>query len=137
MFNLSRNFVKCCIQTKPLSVYRTSVKNIYDLYTEEKVTKTKLTKEERNTVLEDLLRDGWVKLDDRDAIYREFYFKNFNQAWGFMTRVAMFAEKKSHHPEWFNVYNQVKITLTTHEVEGLSMHDVKLARYIQKVAKPS
>uniref|UniRef100_A0A6I8N7U6 4a-hydroxytetrahydrobiopterin dehydratase n=1 Tax=Ornithorhynchus anatinus TaxID=9258 RepID=A0A6I8N7U6_ORNAN len=66
-----------------------------------------LTPEERNQVLLDLKASGWNELSERDAIYKEFCFKNFNQAFGFMSRVALQAEKMNHHPEWFNVYNKV------------------------------
>ncbi|KAM6056173.1 pterin-4-alpha-carbinolamine dehydratase 2 isoform 2-T2 [Chlamydotis macqueenii] len=66
-----------------------------------------LTTEERNQVLLDLKASGWSQLGERDAIYKEFNFKNFNQAFGFMTRVALQAEKMNHHPEWFNVYSKV------------------------------
>jgi 4a-hydroxytetrahydrobiopterin dehydratase len=73
--------------------------------------------------------DGWNEVDGRDAISKTFTFKNFNEAFGFMTRVAMQAEKLDHHPEWFNVYKTVEVTLTTHDVDGLSDLDIKLALY--------
>jgi 4a-hydroxytetrahydrobiopterin dehydratase len=72
----------------------------------------------------------WRVLAGRDAMQREFRFRDFNQAWGFMARVALLAEAQDHHPEWFNVYNRVEITLTTHDAGGLSERDVKLARAI-------
>ncbi|XP_050168396.1 pterin-4-alpha-carbinolamine dehydratase 2 [Myiozetetes cayanensis] len=93
-----------------------------------------LTAEERNQVLLDLKASGWSELGERDAIYKEFNFKNFNQAFGFMTRVALQAEKMNHHPEWFNVYNKVQITLISHDCGGLSKRDVKLAQFIDKAA---
>lgn len=65
----------------------------------------------------------------RDAITREFVFADFAQAFAFMTQIAVVAEKRNHHPEWFNVYNRVTITLTTHDVNGLSQRDIDLARY--------
>jgi 4a-hydroxytetrahydrobiopterin dehydratase len=65
----------------------------------------------------------------RDAITREFVFADFAQAFAFMTQIAIQAEKRNHHPEWFNVYNRVNITLTTHDVNGLSQRDIDLARY--------
>uniref|UniRef100_A0A6I8PAJ9 4a-hydroxytetrahydrobiopterin dehydratase n=1 Tax=Ornithorhynchus anatinus TaxID=9258 RepID=A0A6I8PAJ9_ORNAN len=68
-----------------------------------------LTPEERNQVLLDLKASGWNELSERDAIYKEFCFKNFNKAFGFMSRVALQAEKMNHHPEWFNVYNKVNL----------------------------
>ena len=68
---------------------------------------------------------------ERDAIYKEFLFKDFNQAFGFMTRVALKADKVDHHPEWFNVYNKVQITLATHDCGGLSTRDVNMANFIE------
>ncbi|XP_072728037.1 pterin-4-alpha-carbinolamine dehydratase 2 isoform X3 [Ciconia boyciana] len=92
------------------------------------------TAEERNQVLLDLKASGWSELGERDAIYKEFNFKNFNQAFGFMTRVALQAEKMNHHPEWFNVYSKVQITLISHDCGGLTKRDVKLAQFIDKAA---
>uniref|UniRef100_A0A8C3JD28 4a-hydroxytetrahydrobiopterin dehydratase n=1 Tax=Calidris pygmaea TaxID=425635 RepID=A0A8C3JD28_9CHAR len=93
-----------------------------------------LTTEERSQLLLDLKASGWSELGERDAIYKEFDFKNFNQAFGFMTRVALQAEKMNHHPEWFNVYSKVQITLTSHDSGGLTKKDVKLAQFIDKAA---
>lgn len=93
-----------------------------------------LTKEERATVLTELLNDGWSLVDGRDAIAQSFKFKTFNQAFGWMTRVAMYAEKWNHHPEWSNVYNRVEVVLTTHDVDGLSELDIKLAKMMNKMA---
>lgn len=76
----------------------------------------------------------WTALTDRDAISRTFKFKNFNDAFGFMTRVALKAEQMNHHPEWFNVYNRVEVTLATHDCGGLSDLDVTLAKFIDKTA---
>jgi 4a-hydroxytetrahydrobiopterin dehydratase len=75
----------------------------------------------------------WTKVRGRDAIKRKFAFKNFNQAWRFMSRVALLAKKMDHHPEWFNVYSKVEITLSTHDADGLSQRDVKLAQAIDKL----
>lgn len=77
--------------------------------------------------------NGWVYDPDAKAIRHEFKFKNFSEAFGFMTRVALLAEKASHHPEWFNVYNKVSITLTTHDAGGLSEKDILLAEKIDKL----
>ncbi len=79
---------------------------------------------------------GWAEVEDRDAIRKTFHFADFNEAWGFMNRVALAAEKRDHHPEWMNVYNRVEIVLTTHDVEGLSDRDVTLAHLIDEMAPP-
>ena len=73
---------------------------------------------------------GWTMVDGRDAIRRTWRFGDFNAAWGFLSRVALLAEKHDHHPEWSNVYNRVEIVLTTHDAGGLSERDVSLARAI-------
>lgn len=80
---------------------------------------------------------GWTVVEGRDAVKRDFKFKDFNEAFGFMTRVAIEAEKTDHHPEWFNVYNRVEITLTTHDADGVSSRDVALAGFIDAVANAS
>jgi 4a-hydroxytetrahydrobiopterin dehydratase len=78
---------------------------------------------------------GWqAAKEGRDAIVKTFVFADFNTAFGFMTRVALEADKADHHPEWFNVYNRVEITLTTHDANGLSERDVKLAKFIDAAA---
>ena len=74
--------------------------------------------------------DGWTEVEGRDAIGKSFKFKDFSEAWGFMARIALAAEKLDHHPEWFNVYNRVDITLSTHDAGGLSERDIALARLI-------
>ena len=94
----------------------------------------KLEGQERANSLRPLQSCGWTEVDGRDAIYKEFLFKNFNQAFGFMSRVALQAEKMDHHPEWFNVYNKVQITLSTHDCGGLSEKDIYLAQFIEKTA---
>lgn len=93
----------------------------------------KLDKDDRDNLLPSLKESGWTEVEPRDAIYKEFLFKDFNQAFGFMTRVALKAEKMDHHPEWFNVYNKVQVTLSTHECTGLSQRDVTLASFMDKV----
>ncbi|XP_062614041.1 pterin-4-alpha-carbinolamine dehydratase-like [Saccostrea cucullata] len=97
--------------------------------------RTKLESDEREDVLSPLKKAGWTMVEGRDAIYKEFLFKDFNEAFGFMTRVAIQADKMDHHPEWFNVYNKVQITLSTHDYGGLSHRDVTLANFIEKCAK--
>ncbi|GES90462.1 pterin-4-alpha-carbinolamine dehydratase-like [Rhizophagus clarus] len=93
----------------------------------------KLNEEERNTLLSPLLADSWEMVQNRDAIKKNFTFKDFNEAFGFMTRIALRADKVDHHPEWFNVYNRVEITLATHECQGLSQRDVNLAKFIDYI----
>jgi 4a-hydroxytetrahydrobiopterin dehydratase len=91
----------------------------------------KLTGPARAQALKELT--GWAELPGRDAIKKSFQFKDFNGAWGFMSKVALLAEKMDHHPEWFNVYNKVEITLSTHDAGGLSSRDIKLALAIDKL----
>lgn len=95
----------------------------------------KLSADERLSKLEPILSSGWKLVENRDAIYKEFMFKNFNEAFGFMTRTALLAEKMDHHPEWFNVYNKVQITLSTHDCNGLSNKDIKLASFMDTISK--
>ncbi|HXP75284.1 MAG TPA: 4a-hydroxytetrahydrobiopterin dehydratase [Stellaceae bacterium] len=78
--------------------------------------------------------NGWSEVEDRDAIRKTYHFGTFREAWGFMSEVALLAEKMDHHPEWFNVYNRVEIILTTHDVEGVSDRDIALARAIDEIA---
>jgi 4a-hydroxytetrahydrobiopterin dehydratase len=79
--------------------------------------------------------EGWVKLENREAIFRSFKFKSFQAAFGFMTQVALVAEKIDHHPEWFNVYSRVDVTLTTHSAKGITELDYKLAQAMNDIAK--
>lgn len=88
----------------------------------------KLTEAQRESDLTPLLAEGWAMADGRDAITRRFKFADFAQAFGWMSRMALIAEKMDHHPEWFNVYNRVDVTLTTHDADGLSTRDIELAR---------
>ena len=78
---------------------------------------------------------NWKLDQEKKSITRHFEFNNFIEAWGFMSKVAILAEKHDHHPEWFNVYNQVRITLTTHDAGGLSQKDVDLATAIDALLK--
>jgi 4a-hydroxytetrahydrobiopterin dehydratase len=94
----------------------------------------KLTDADRAEHLPKLAEAGWTLVDGRDAIRKTFTFGNFVEAWGFMSRVALAAEKLDHHPEWSNVYRTVDITLSTHDAGGLSALDVKLARRIDALA---
>ncbi len=88
---------------------------------------TKLEGAARDTALTELSARGWKAADGRDAITKTFKFASFVDAWGWMSRMAIVSEKMNHHPEWFNVYNRVEVTLTTHDVDGLSDLDVALA----------
>ncbi len=92
----------------------------------------KLSAEDRNRFLAD--HPNWTMVDGRDAMSASFRFENFIDAFGFMTQIALRAEKMDHHPEWSNVYNKVEITLTTHDVDGLSPRDTELAAFIDKLA---
>ncbi len=92
----------------------------------------KLNATERAALAEAL--PEWKLVEGRDAITRSFRFKDFSEAWGFMARVALQAEAQDHHPEWFNVWNRVEITLSTHDAGGLSARDLRLAKAIDAIA---
>lgn len=92
----------------------------------------KLTAQARQSALAKLT--GWSEVTGRDAITKTFTYKDFNEAFGFMTRVALVAEKMDHHPEWSNVYKTVDVTLSTHDAGGLTELDVKLAEAMDKIA---
>lgn len=93
----------------------------------------RLSEETRGPLLDPLFDTGWAMVDGRDAICKTFVFNNFVDAFGWMTRAAIWAEKWDHHPEWDNVYKTVNVVLTTHSVEGLSALDAKLARKMDKL----
>ncbi len=93
---------------------------------------TKLTNAEKKAAMSKL--KGWKKVSGRDAIKKTFIFADFNAAFGWMSRIALEAEKLDHHPEWDNVYKTVNIVLTTHDAGGLSALDIKLARFMDKTA---
>ncbi len=96
----------------------------------------KLVGEKRTQELALLNKSGWnMKKGDRDAIEKTFIFDNFVDAFGFMSKVAIVAEKMDHHPEWFNVYNRVEVVLTTHDFKALSNYDIELARKMDNLAK--
>jgi 4a-hydroxytetrahydrobiopterin dehydratase len=90
------------------------------------MARNRLTDDELKQALGELT--GWQKVDDREAISKSFKFKDFNAAFGFMARAALYAEKLDHHPEWFNVYNRVDVTLSTHSENGITELDIELAR---------
>ena len=93
----------------------------------------KLSDTARKTVLGPLLDSGWSLVDGKDAITKIYQFRDFTEAFGWMARAALWAEKWNHHPEWVNVYNRVEVTLTTHDVDGLSSLDAKLARKLDSL----
>src|SRR6266478_4892856 len=96
------------------------------------MAREKLSGDARKAALVKL--SGWSEVAGRDAITRKFVFKDFNQAFGFMTRAALIAEKMDHHPEWFNVYKNVEVTLSTHDAAGVTELDIKLATEMDKLA---
>jgi 4a-hydroxytetrahydrobiopterin dehydratase len=103
-------------------------------HTEETAMTARLTETERDAQLPALGEAGWGALPDRDAIRKIWKFRSFVEAWGFMSRAALVAEKMNHHPEWLNVYNVVDVTLTTHSCDGLSQLDIDLAKKMDRLA---
>ena len=93
----------------------------------------RLSGETRTRALEALQGRGWTMVEGRDAVHKTFQFKNFNEAFGVMSRVALYAETVNHHPEWFNVWRTLEITLSTHEAGGLSELDVAMAEFIDEL----
>jgi len=94
----------------------------------------KLDGDDRDRALEALAAHGWQMVEGRDAITKRYVFGDFNEAFGWMTRVALVAEHMNHHPEWSNVYKTVEVTLTTHDQGGLSNLDVALASKMDRIA---
>lgn len=92
----------------------------------------KLTAEAVETALKSL--KGWHSVEGREAIQQDFKFKNFVEAFGFMTQTALMAERMDHHPEWMNVYNTVSVTLATHSVDGVTDLDIRLAKFMNQIA---
>ena len=92
----------------------------------------RLSAEARRSALKGL--PGWKEVAGRDAIERTFVFKDFNEAFGFMSRAALVAEKNDHHPEWRNVYKTVEVVLATHDANGVTQRDVELARAMNAIA---
>lgn len=95
----------------------------------------KLNETDRAEALATLGKAGWQLVEGRDALTKRFEFRNFVEAFGWMTRVAIWAEKWNHHPEWFNVFKTVEVTLSTHDAGGLTELDVKLARKMDMLAE--
>jgi 4a-hydroxytetrahydrobiopterin dehydratase len=96
------------------------------------MTEKPLAGVERAKALREL--EGWAEAKGRDAISKTFQFKSFNQAWGWMSRVALYAEKVNHHPEWVNVYGRVEVTLSTHSAGGVTEKDMAMARKMNEYA---
>ncbi|MCZ4352557.1 4a-hydroxytetrahydrobiopterin dehydratase [Roseovarius aestuarii] len=88
----------------------------------------------RTTMIDPLLEDGWAMVEGRDAITKTYKFADFSEAIGWMVRAGIWAEKWNHHPEWSNIYSRVTVVLTTHDVDGLSALDAKLARKMDTLA---
>ncbi len=93
----------------------------------------RLSADGRKAALKELA--GWHEANGRDAIERTFTFKDFNEAFGFMARVALVAEKRDHHPEWRNVYKTVEVVLSTHDADGVTQKDVDLAKAMDSIAR--
>jgi 4a-hydroxytetrahydrobiopterin dehydratase len=93
----------------------------------------RLSEEARKSALKGL--SGWTETPDREAIARTFIFKDFNEAFGFMSRAALVAEKNDHHPEWRNVYKTVEVVLATHDAGGVTALDIELAKAMDGIAK--
>jgi 4a-hydroxytetrahydrobiopterin dehydratase len=92
----------------------------------------RLSAEARKSALKGL--PGWLEVPGREAIARTFIFRDFNQAFGFMTRAALVAEKSDHHPEWRNVYKTVEVVLSTHDAGGVTLRDIELAKAMNEIA---
>jgi 4a-hydroxytetrahydrobiopterin dehydratase len=123
-------FEPCGVRIERLSVTRVTISP--KPQAERGAMRAKLTGESRKAALAKLT--GWSEVSGRDAITRKFVFKDFNAAFGFMTRAALVAEKLDHHPEWFNVYKTVEVTLSTHDAGGVTELDVKLADTMNQLA---
>jgi 4a-hydroxytetrahydrobiopterin dehydratase len=92
----------------------------------------RLTGAARTVALREL--HDWSEVEDRDAIRKTYHFGTFGEAWGFMSQVALIAERMDHHPEWFNVYDRVEIVLTTHDAGGVSERDIRFAHAVDEIA---
>ena len=93
----------------------------------------RLEGEVREAALASLRANGWQELEDRNAIAKTFTFRNFSEAWGWMSRVALAAERANHHPEWRNVYRTVEVVLASHDVGGLTDRDIDLAKRMDRL----
>ncbi|MDE0307261.1 MAG: 4a-hydroxytetrahydrobiopterin dehydratase [Albidovulum sp.] len=97
----------------------------------------RLDQESRKELLGPIFNSGWEMVEGRDALCKRFQFKNFSEAFGWMTRVAMFAEKINHHPEWANVYGRVDVTLATHSASGITELDLRMAKKMEALVASS
>jgi pterin-4a-carbinolamine dehydratase len=132
-FVLNRGYIRLLTLFHPLKSSRLNKhSSVLPTNIIKKKMRAKLEGDQRNDILKQLETTGWKLVDNRDALSKTFLFKNFNQAFGFMTRVALLAEKLDHHPEWFNVYNKVQVTLTTHDMNGLSTNDAQMAQFMDQ-----
>ncbi len=95
----------------------------------------RLSKAERENELAVCLQNGWTLVEERDAIHKVYKFKSFVDAFSWMTAASLWAEKLNHHPEWFNVFNRVEVTLSTHDAGGLSHLDISLAQKMDALAE--
>lgn len=120
----------CMSQQRVLSLF---LRPLRAMATVPSAKRIKITEDDRLSKLAHLKAAGWEMVEGRDAIKKTFQFKDFNEAFGFMTRVALKSDKMEHHPEWFNVYNRVEVTLSTHDLQGLSSLDVILAEFMETV----
>lgn len=137
-FVMNRDYIRILKLFHPLKSSRLNKHSsvVFSNLTKKKM-RSKLEGDQRTTVLQQLETTGWNITDNRDALAKTFQFKNFNEAFGFMTRVALLAEKLDHHPEWFNVYNKVQVTLSTHDFNGLSTYDVQMAQFMDQCVSGS
>jgi len=103
------------------------------LFTSTRIFTSGFSPKEREASLKKL-GSSWRQIESRDAIMKTFQFRDFSEAWSFMSRVALIAEQMNHHPEWFNVYNRVEVTLTTHDTGGVSQKDIDMALKMDEFA---
>lgn len=133
-YNISTNF--CCVRRNLQQQQRRTLSVTAAASQQPPI---KLANEQRTTLSSTILSKksrfpgGWTMVDDRDAITKTFNFIDFKQAWEFMSQIAIVAEQMNHHPEWMNVYNRVEVTLTTHDVDGLSNYDVEMAQKMDEI----
>lgn len=118
-----------------IKVSKPVIKNVGCTYSSSHISLASilLDKEAKSAQLKELNKSGWNLVDQRDAIHKTYTFSNFVEAFGFMTKCAIQAEKANHHPEWFNVYNRVEVTLSTHDCGGLSQLDIDMAKMMDSL----